>query len=1048
MAGVQAADPTKAKVHVLLDEAWTKINATFFKEMLLAFSSEAMMDFLEQPVSCRDREMEHNYGEAYLILTPKPLCGNEGRDLPSTTASPTPKSKAFHERELAFKSRSMYKRYAEEADIETPKADGTSTWLMVAGPTFYSINDLKPHTGLKPEVVVAEMLMELRKFRDQYHPQLLPDLNTKGELKHGLTYKQCIEMWALTIIFVFVILILVVALTFYLKWRDTKVKLVEAMRKMRQESKSRADAARRADQAKLKPAAKKEGDSEKKSTSEKKSDSKSQSQKKDSSASSASTAKKSGSKDKVQQPDRSDRSAPRKSHHRRRPPGHGTHLSDKASVRELSISKKCQKENFFPMTIAGVLTLQSHTHEEISKEIQAEDTRSKRTIGERIKDPITAPEFQDIMHKLGDFVFTQFASPDFYEVTTANQPGFLLSALPATAPENPNDYDNVEADVTGLLLRAEPPLELVKRTHLQITHYQHPRYHGNPSSGQAYSTVIAETMAAGVAQGDDADEMAGRKQLEMCVVNWYGRALGLPESFLFQGNVKDSPGGGTIMPNASDALHNAMLAARNWKLAQLQQAYKAAGEKKEVGVDQANRLVVYGNRTRCCFAKVTGATGMRMRQMAPGVNKDYVLGAEELEEQIQKDLAEGLIPTFVLCNYGTVVSTSCDDIKGLAAVANKYNMWLHVDASSWGVAWVEPNFRDGTEGLEEATSVCVNAPRAFMKNSSPAVYWTRDQRQHRAAFAGPLGFSWTLHRYTAFHGLKLWVEMRLYGLAGLRSQVNNLVSLTAKMEKMVLQQCPQLRKLPWDTKAKGKLAFLLQYHDPNHSVEERNQHTAVLAAHINRSRQLYVATGTFDGHTFIAIAVAHERATEDEVRTSVELLAACVKEFTEKREKLMKKPSETVVNMSSEPIAVAVAPSKLAIKDAGPPKPLVTKERIPLEVLKHCGIDMAALEKAYEDTRTAKEQPAPASPLKLREQPSNVTAMPPLQPRTTFSAPGGVATTPEVQTAPLPYAGVISTATTPTATAASPVVQASLPHATSSDNVATAKSSAASAREL
>ncbi|KJH39680.1 hypothetical protein DICVIV_14438 [Dictyocaulus viviparus] len=66
------------------------------------------------------------------------------------------------------------------------------------------------------------------------------------------------------------------------------------------------------------------------------------------------------------------------------------------------------------------------------------------------------------------------------------------------------------------------------------------------------------------------DSCPALAELEHAMVNWVGRALGIPEAFLFQDCPESSQGGGTMTESGSDAIFCALLAARQWKINQVQ----------------------------------------------------------------------------------------------------------------------------------------------------------------------------------------------------------------------------------------------------------------------------------------------------------------------------------------------------------------------------------------------------------------------------------------------------------------------------------------------
>ncbi|KAK6024684.1 hypothetical protein OSTOST_09503, partial [Ostertagia ostertagi] len=102
-----------------------------------------------------------------------------------------------------------------------------------------------------------------------------------------------------------------------------------------------------------------------------------------------------------------------------------------------------------------------------------------------------------------------------------------------------------------------------------ITHWQHPRFHAFYPSGPCYSNTlgnfITHTLTT-IAKCDDTSPPF--EELDYIVTNWVGRALGLPESFLFQDDARNSTGGGTVVRSASNAIFYFIMTSKRRKVTQ------------------------------------------------------------------------------------------------------------------------------------------------------------------------------------------------------------------------------------------------------------------------------------------------------------------------------------------------------------------------------------------------------------------------------------------------------------------------------------------------
>ncbi|KHJ92181.1 pyridoxal-dependent decarboxylase domain protein [Oesophagostomum dentatum] len=185
-------------------------------------------------------------------------------------------------------------------------------------------------------------------------------------------------------------------------------------------------------------------------------------------------------------------------------------------------------------------------------------------------------------------------------------------------------------------------------------------------------------------------------EMEQAMINWVGRAFGIPENFLFQDSPESSQGGGTVTESASDAIFCAVLAARQWKINQVvEEQHRTGGMKYDTIHDIAKRLVVYCSRdAHSCIEKACKLAMLRCRPIQPKEENQWGITGEEIEEQIKKDINRELIPCFIDCTLGTIPTASCDKLTSIWPVAKKYGLWLHVDAAYAGSTFIDPKNRE------------------------------------------------------------------------------------------------------------------------------------------------------------------------------------------------------------------------------------------------------------------------------------------------------------------------------------------------------------------
>jgi len=78
--------------------------------------------------------------------------------------------------------------------------------------------------------------------------------------------------------------------------------------------------------------------------------------------------------------------------------------------------------------------------------------------------------------------------------------------------------------------------------------------------------------------------------------------------------------------------------------------------------------------------------GIKLRNLQADDNQQ--LGGEILEQAIKEDLDAGLIPFYVVATLGTTNSCAFDRLDEIGPVAQRYNLWIHVDAAYAGSAFI------------------------------------------------------------------------------------------------------------------------------------------------------------------------------------------------------------------------------------------------------------------------------------------------------------------------------------------------------------------------
>ena len=175
-----------------------------------------------------------------------------------------------------------------------------------------------------------------------------------------------------------------------------------------------------------------------------------------------------------------------------------------------------------------------------------------------------------------------------------------------------------------------------------------------------------------------------------------------------------------------------------------------------------------------------GADNLRLLE----TDDDHALRLDVLEAAVRDDLAAGRRPCALVAAVGTTATTAIDPLAGMAELAARHGVWLHVDAALAGTAMICPEHRWMWEGVERADSVVLNPHKWMGTGFDLSAYFVRDPAHLvrvmstdpsylRTAQDGQVRNlrDWGIPLGRRFRALKLWFLIREHGVEGLQARV-------------------------------------------------------------------------------------------------------------------------------------------------------------------------------------------------------------------------------------------------------------------------------------
>ncbi len=369
--------------------------------------------------------------------------------------------------------------------------------------------------------------------------------------------------------------------------------------------------------------------------------------------------------------------------------------------------------------------------------------------------------FRAAAHAVVDRIADYLASVESYPVLPGIEPGSIGPRFPEHAPEHPEPLASILADVDHLVLP-------------NATHWQHPGFFAYFATTASGPGILGEFITAALGQ----NPMLWRTspigtELETVVVRWLREALGLPDAF-----------GGLLTDTAAPATLIALAAAR--EAAGLDAAARGLAGGGAAGGTAGEPRVYASAEAHSSVDKACMTLGLgRAALVKVATNERYEMDMAALERAIAQDRAAGRRPIAVVATIGTTSSTSVDPVAAIADIAAREGLWLHVDAAYAGVVALLPDHWAPFAGWERADSIVVNPHKWLFTPLDASLLVSRRMDQVRAAFSLVPEYLRTLDRaspvldYNEYQpqlgrrmrALKLWMQLRWFGLDGLRRRI-------------------------------------------------------------------------------------------------------------------------------------------------------------------------------------------------------------------------------------------------------------------------------------
>src|SRR5881227_301357 len=302
----------------------------------------------------------------------------------------------------------------------------------------------------------------------------------------------------------------------------------------------------------------------------------------------------------------------------------------------------------------------------------------------------------------------------------------------------------------------------------------HPRMFGYVQSPGtpigAFADLLASTLNANLTVWRSAPAPV---ELERLTIDWIRQILGF-----------NAEAGGLFVSGGSMANFAALAAAR------------------QVKDCSSGRLRIYvSSETHFSIAKAAALLGIgreNVRQVA--VDERFRIRVDDLVAKITADLEAGYVPFCVAANAGTVNTGAVDPLVEVRQIADRFQLWMHVDGSYGAFAVLAKSARKLFAGIQRADSIALDPHKWLYLPVDVGCVIYRAPEIARAAFTHEAEYTRIIGQQAdeafafwdygpelsrRFRALKVWMLLKGVGLDFLGEAIESNLACARHFESMV-----------------------------------------------------------------------------------------------------------------------------------------------------------------------------------------------------------------------------------------------------------------------
>ena len=439
-----------------------------------------------------------------------------------------------------------------------------------------------------------------------------------------------------------------------------------------------------------------------------------------------------------------------------------------------------------------------------------------------------------------------------------------LSQGPVTPAEDAEAVRAALRAERGMPEKGMEPKELVaEAAELVLRHSLfngHPGFMGFITSSPAPIGVLGDMLAATANPNVGGWVLSPvATEMELQTIRWIAELLGYP-----------SDCGGLLVSGGNMANFVGFLAARKakatWDI-----------RKEGAGAPGAHRMRAYASaETHTWLQKagdLFGLGGDAVRWIE--TDAEQRIDLKKLEAAIAKDRKDGDLPFFVAGSAGTVSTGALDPLRDLADLAQREDMWFHVDGAYGAAVAMLPEAHPDFRAIGRADSVAFDPHKWLYAPLEAGCALVRtpqhliDTFSYRPPYY-PIDFERTnFYEYgpqnsRGFRALKVWLGLRQAGREGYTQMMRDDIALA----KRLFERCHETEEIEARTYNLSIATFRFV---PSGLSEEEGTYlddlNRKILERLNAEGKVFVSNAVIEGRFYLRACVVNFRTTESVVDT-------------------------------------------------------------------------------------------------------------------------------------------------------------------------------------